>query len=96
MGNVRTVSFACATHHEATDSPSMAACARMRECKRPPAPGEVPVKMLSDGGSIPPTSTMILLTFSTVVLTVVNEDFQCFKGVLFIAPLLQLDMKPQC
>ena len=58
MGNVSTVSFARATHHEATKSPSVTARARMRECKGPSAPGEVPVKILSDGGSIPPTSTI--------------------------------------
>ena len=57
MGNVRAVSFARATHHEATKSRSMTACVGTRECKEPSAPGEVPVKTLSDGGSTPPTST---------------------------------------
>ena len=58
MGNVRALSFARTTHHEATKSPSMTACAGTRECKEPSAPGEVPVKTLSDGGSTPPTSTI--------------------------------------
>ena len=51
------LSFAHATHHEATKSRSVTARAGTRECKEPSAPGEVPVKALSDGGSTPPIST---------------------------------------
>lgn len=35
----------------------MTAYVRARECKEPSAPGEVPVKAFSDGGSTPPAST---------------------------------------
>ena len=57
MVNVSAQSFERAMHHEATKSPRVTAPARTRECKQPSAPGEVPVKVLSDGGSTPPTST---------------------------------------
>ena len=57
MVNVRAQSFERGMHHEATKSPRVTAPARTRECKQPSAPGEVPVKVLSDGGSTPPTST---------------------------------------
>ena len=35
----------------------MTACAMVRECKEPSAPGEVPEEVFSDGGSTPPAST---------------------------------------
>ena len=56
--NASRQSFEPAVNNEATKSPSVAARAGTREWKRPPAPGEIPVKALSDGGSTPPISTM--------------------------------------
>ena len=60
---VRAQSFERTMNHEATKPLSVTARARARECKEPSAPGEVPVQALSDGGSIPPTSTRIGLLF---------------------------------
>ena len=57
MVNVSAQSFERAMHNEATESPRVTVPARTRECKRPSAPGEIPVKMLSDRGSTPLTST---------------------------------------
>lgn len=57
MVPVSAQSFERTTHNEATDSASLTAGAQGREYKRPYALGEVPVKVLSDGGSIPPIST---------------------------------------
>ncbi len=57
MVPVSAQSFERTTHNEATDSASLTAGAQGREYKRPYALGEVPVKVLSDGGSTPPIST---------------------------------------
>ena len=57
MVNVSVQSFERAMHNEATKSPRVTAPAGTRECKQPSAPGEVPVKVLSDRGSTPLTST---------------------------------------
>jgi len=54
---VSAQSFERTTHNEATDSASLTAGAQGRECSWPYALGEVPVKVLSDGGSTPPIST---------------------------------------
>ena len=43
---------------EATESVRVSFPVRMREWKGATAPGEVPVKLFSDGGSTPPASTM--------------------------------------
>lgn len=59
--NASRQSFEPAVNNEATKSPSVAARAGTREWKRPPAPGEIPVKALSDGGSTPPISTTRVL-----------------------------------
>ena len=48
---------------EATESVRVSFPVRMRECKGATAPGEVPVKLFSDGGSTPPASTMKKHTF---------------------------------
>ena len=57
MVNVSAQSFERAMHNEATKSRRVTAPAGTRECKQPSAPGEVPVKVLSDRGSTPLTST---------------------------------------
>lgn len=57
MVPVSVQSFEHTTHNEATDSASLTAGSQGREYKRPYALGEVPVKVLSDGGSTPPIST---------------------------------------
>ena len=44
-------------YHEATKTRRVTVPAGTRECKQSSAPGEVPVKVLSDGGSTPPIST---------------------------------------
>lgn len=44
-------------HHDSTKFVSVAAHGQIRECKLPPAPGEVPVDVFSDRGSIPLGST---------------------------------------
>ncbi len=61
MVPVSAQSFERTTHNEATDSASLTAGAQGREYKRPYALGEVPVKVLSDGGSTPPISTKVVL-----------------------------------
>ena len=58
MVPVSVQSFEHTTHNEATDSASLTAGSQGREYKRPYALGEVPVKVLSDGGSTPPISTI--------------------------------------
>ena len=58
MVPVRAQSFERTMNHEATKPRSVTVRAGARESKEPSAPGEVPVKALSDGGSIPPTSTI--------------------------------------
>ena len=60
MVPVSAQSFERTTHNEATDSVSLTAGAQRREYKRPYALGEVPVKVLSDGGSTPPISTNLI------------------------------------
>ena len=55
--NVYMLSFAHIMNNEATKSMSMTACAWVRECKLPSAPGEVSVEVLSDRGSTPLIST---------------------------------------
>ena len=55
--HVNMLSFAHIMNHEATKPLSMTACASVRECKLPSAPGEVPVKAFSDRGSTPLAST---------------------------------------
>ena len=44
-------------HYDSTKLVSVAAHGQVRECKLPPAPGEVPVDVFSDRGSIPLGST---------------------------------------
>ena len=60
MVPVSAQSFERTTHNEATDYVSLTAGVHRREYKRPYALGEVPVKVLSDGGSTPPISTNFL------------------------------------
>ena len=57
MVNVSAQSFERAMHNEATKSRRVTVPAGTRECKQSSAPGEVPVKVLSDRGSTPLTST---------------------------------------
>ena len=52
-------SFEPTMHNEATKPMSVSAHAEAREWKGLSAPGEVPMKMLSDGGSTPPASTIM-------------------------------------
>ncbi len=58
MVPVSAQSFERTTHNEATDSASLTVGVQGREYKRSYALGEVPVKVLSDGGSTPPISTI--------------------------------------
>ena len=46
-------------HHDSTKSVSVTAHGQARECKLPSAPGEVPVDVFSDRGSIPLGSTIV-------------------------------------
>ena len=87
MVPVSAQSFERTTHNEATDSVSLTAGAQRREYKRPYALGEVPVKVLSDGGSTPPISTKGVLNkpyyfkngFAvTVLLTSLDKGTQPF------------------
>ena len=73
--NVRMLSFAHTMNDEATKSPSVTVRAGTREWKGPSAPGEVPVKVLSDGGSTPPTSTKA---------KILSRKWQDFCVVFFI------------
>ena len=73
--NVRMLSFAHTMHHEATKFLSVTIRAETRECKRSSAPGEVPVKVLSDGGSTPPISTKKSLLEPLSKSKASGEDF---------------------
>jgi len=59
--NVSRVSFAAATHNEATQPRSLTAGAGGRECKRRYPPGESYAEMFSDVGSTPTASTRYIL-----------------------------------
>lgn len=70
MVNVRTLSFARAMHHEATGTDRLAGLPVLKGTgaysvpQKPAAPGEVPVKALSDEGSTPSISTKKRTCFS--------------------------------
>ena len=57
MVNVSAQSFERAMHNEATKPRRVTVPAGTRECKQSSAPGEVPVKVLSDRSSTLLTST---------------------------------------
>lgn len=75
MVPVRAQSFERTMNHEATKPRSVTVRAGARESKEPSAPGEVPVKALSDGGSIPPTSTKKSLLEPLPKSKALGEDF---------------------
>ena len=60
MVHVRAQSFERTMNNEATELSRVTASAEAREYKYPYAPGEVPVKVLSDAGSTPAISTINL------------------------------------
>jgi hypothetical protein len=75
------LSFAHIMNHEATESLSMTACAGARKCKLPSAPGEVPVEVLSDRGSIPLISTKTRSVEPFWKIAVIQNVFALIYGI---------------